>query len=117
MKRGGDPRSALELDILRALVAFSGSLWASELPGAIERVYLGERPAPSAGELREALRDLSSKRLVKVEERVRASESSGGEKDLLVTLADERIRLHLLSDDVLNRYYLSVSESIKKAID
>ncbi|QOJ79475.1 hypothetical protein IG193_03165 [Infirmifilum lucidum] len=114
LKLESDEASRLKLDVLRALVVFGGSLWLSEIPSSIERLYLGERAAPSTSDVKKALKDLASRGLVRTEERVRGTDKPQGEKDVLVLLADGRVRGSLLSDEVLNRYYLSLTEELGK---
>lgn len=104
-----DPRSALMLDILRALVAFGGSLWLSELSDAINRVYLGSAAPIEPKELRDAVKELSKLNLVKAEERLKASEKAGGEKDVLLTLATREVNLGLMQDEVLSKYYAGLT--------
>lgn len=112
LKARQDPRSTLMLDILRALVAFGGSLWLSELPDAVNRLHLAEAEAPhrEIKEFFDAVKELKSLKIIKVEEKVRASEKAGGSTDALITLTSDEVRLSLLSDDVLNKYYLSVGK-------
>jgi len=109
-----DKGSRLQLDILRALVVFGGSLWLSEVPSAIERLYLGRLPALQLDteSVERAVSSLAAKGLVKAEERIRATEREGGERDRLIMLADEKVRVSLTSDEVINEYYLSLSSEL-----
>jgi len=109
-----DKGSRLQLDILRALVVFGGSLWLSEVPSAIERLYLGRLPALELDteSVERAVSSLAAKGLVKAEERIRATEREGGERDRLIMLADEKVRVSLTSDEVINEYYLSLSSEL-----
>jgi len=109
-----DKGSRLQLDILRALVVFGGSLWLSEVPSAIERLYLGRLPAPQLDteSVERAVLSLAAKGLVKAEERIRATEREGGERDRLIILVDEKVRVSLTSDEVINEYYLSLSSEL-----
>jgi len=109
-----DKGSRLQLDILRALVVFGGSLWLSEVPSAIERLYLGRLPALQLDteSVERAVSSLAAKGLVKAEERVRATEREGGERDRLIMLADEKVRVSFTSDEVINEYYLSLSSEL-----
>ncbi|PLJ78139.1 hypothetical protein [Infirmifilum sp. SLHALR2] len=109
-----DKGSRLQLDILRALVVFGGSLWLSEVPSAIERLYLGRLPALQLDteSVERAVSSLAAKGLVKAEERIRATEREGGERDRLIILADEKVRVSLTSDEVINEYYLSLSSEL-----
>ncbi|UNQ72927.1 hypothetical protein [Infirmifilum sp. NZ] len=109
-----DKGSRLQLDILRALVVFGGSLWLSEVPSAIERLYLGRLPVLQLDmeSVERAVSSLAAKGLVKAEERIRATEREGGERDRLIILADEKVRVSLTSDEVINEYYLSLSSEL-----
>jgi len=109
-----DKGSRLQLDILRALVVFGGSLWLSEVPSAIERLYLGRLPALQLDteSVERAVSSLAAKGLVKAKERIRATEREGGERDRLIMLADEKVRVSLTSDEVINEYYLSLSNEL-----
>jgi len=109
-----DKGSRLQLDILRALVVFGGSLWLSEVPSVIERLYLGRLPALQLDteSVERAVSSLAAKGLVKAEERVRATEREGGERDRLIMLADEKVRVSFTSDEVINEYYLSLSSEL-----
>jgi len=59
-----------------------------------------------------AVSSLAAKGLVKAEERIRATEREGGARDRLIILADEKVRVSLTSDEVINEYYLSLSSEL-----
>jgi len=115
LKARQDQLSKLKLDVLRALIAFGGAIWFSELLDAINRLHLGEASPVDQRELLKAVEELEKQNLVKAERKIRASDKSGGVKDILITLLSEEVRLSLSSDEVLNKYYLSLSEIFEKS--
>lgn len=105
-KQGGLPRTML--DVLRVLLVNRGTSWKSELiqDVALLHSFLGEPETVEEKGLEEALRELRSRGLVRVEERIRGDLGvHGGIKDTLVSLADfVATQSALLRDKTLTAY-------------
>lgn len=102
-------------DVLRALIVFGGSLWASELEDAVNRVKLGRvEYAWDRKTVEKVLKKLQGIGVVSVEKRVRASDKAGGEKDSLIRLVSGEARQILGSDRVLNEYFASTLRSLRE---
>lgn len=105
-KRGGLPRAML--DVLRVLVVDNGVSWKSELIQDLALLYSfkGGPETVDEGKLDEALRELEKERLVRVEEKVKATLGEPkGVRDELISLADFRpTQIALSKDRVLTSY-------------
>jgi len=100
-----DEKSQAMLDILRALVAFGGSLWRSELSSCVAQLHVeGLGYELSSRLLDAALKELERKGAVSVVKAKRATET-GAVDDELIRLKDESVRVELTTDPVLTRYF------------
>lgn len=105
------------LDILRALVAFGGSLWASEIPSTVNQLHVDGLGYELDKKLVEtALKELANAGMVSAEKAKRATET-GAEDDVLVKLKDFRARLELSGDPVLAKYFTYFSRLSSSTLD
>lgn len=105
LKQSQDQKSLAMLDILRALVAFGGSLWASEIPNTVSQLHIdGLSYELDTKLVKAALKELANAGIVSAEKAKRATET-GAEDDVLVILKDFRARLELSGDPVLAKYF------------
>lgn len=112
LKQSRDPKSLAKLDILRALVAFGGSLWESEIPSAVSQLHVEGLGYDLSSKLVEAaLRELASAGVVSAEKAKRATEA-GAVDDVLVKLRDDRVRVELSGDPVLAKYFAYFSKML-----
>lgn len=110
LKQSHDSKSLAMLDILRALVAFGGSLWGSEIPDTVSQLHVeGLSYELSKKLIESALKELASAGVVSVEKAKRATEK-GAEDDVLVRLRDDRVRVELSGDPVLAKYFAYLSK-------
>uniref|UniRef100_A0A7J3X6N7 Uncharacterized protein n=1 Tax=Thermofilum pendens TaxID=2269 RepID=A0A7J3X6N7_THEPE len=111
-----DEKSQAMLDVLRALVAFGGSLWRSELASCIMQLHVeGLSYELSSRLLDAALKELEKKEVISVVKAKRATET-GAADDELVKLKDERVRVELAADPVLARYFDYFRQELEGAL-
>lgn len=114
LKQASDPKSLAMLDILRALVAFGGSLWASEVPSVVNQLHVDGLGYELDRKLVEsAVKELVSTGVVSAAKAKRATET-GAEDDLLIKLRDEKVRLELSGDPVLSKYFSYLSSRLER---
>ncbi len=104
-----DELGTLKMDIVRALTAFNGVLWESELYDDIVKVR-GEEPpyAPDPDLVDRALRELEGEGIVAVEERTRSTVfGSRTYRDRLVRLRDPAAAKEALWEDPVFRAYMA----------
>jgi len=116
LRQERDEKSQAMLDILRALVAFGGSLWRSELASCIAQLHVeGLSYEPTNRLLDAALKDLERKGAVSMVKAKRATET-GAVDDELVRLKDESVRVELAADPVLTRYFDYFRGELERAL-
>uniref|UniRef100_A0A7C3WJL2 Uncharacterized protein n=1 Tax=Thermofilum pendens TaxID=2269 RepID=A0A7C3WJL2_THEPE len=116
LRQERDEKSQAMLDILRALVAFGGSLWRSELGSCIAQLHVeGLGYELSSRLLDAALKELEKKGAVSTVKAKRATET-GAVDDELVRLRDESVRVELAADPVLAKYFDYFRGELEKAL-
>ena len=111
-----DEKSQAMLDVLRALVAFGGSLWRSELSSCITQLHVEGLGYELSGRLLDAaLKELEKKGAISIVKAKRAVET-GAVDDELIRLKDESVRVELAADPVLTRYFDYFRGELERAL-
>jgi len=115
---GNDDKSILMGDIIRVLTLYFGQLWFTELLMELEgfRRSLNEFQGLNEDEVREAINELESIGLIKVERRFKSTLFSESIPDLMIKINNLTEIKNIISNDKRLNKYLKLRDEALKAL-